>query len=137
MHTTIHIAAKDRFHSHLHMFLTWYAIERPKAIAHQYCRYASAFGESFSLIFLLKTLIAPYKNIKDEYPRRGFNLEAILQTLTLNITARVIGMIFRTVAIVFGIVTQVLLISMFMLYFLVWIFFPLAALGGIAFILFD
>lgn len=131
MHASVSTGTTTRSQPLLLQFLSWYILHRPSAILRTWGRYASAFGESFSFIFLLKTFLAPYKNIKDEYPRRGFNLENILQTLTLNITARVIGMIFRTVAIVIGIAVQALLAACFIAYFLLWIFFPFASAAGL------
>lgn len=109
----------------LPMFLTWYFSERPHAIVHLYLRFAQAFSETFSFMFILKTLFAPWKSITDEYPKKGFNLEEIAATFFLNLTSRGIGFIFRIVAMVTGLLIQVALLVGFMTYLLVWMLFPI------------
>ncbi len=105
-------------------FLYWYFAERPHEIVSNYLNYANAFSESFSLMFMLKTLFSPWKNITDEYPSKGFNLEQILETFFLNVTSRVIGMVFRLFAMILGIAIQIGLIAGFMSYLLLWLLFP-------------
>ena len=121
--------------SHVSDFLRWSWVKRPAHIARVYTRYVSAFGSMFSLVFLIRTFAAPWKSIKDEYPRKGFNLNVILETLTLNITARVIGMVVRTGAMITGFIIQLFLFVGFAVYRLLWIFFPLLIVVGALLIL--
>lgn len=120
--------------SALRSFVTWYLFERPAEIAMNYARYASAFSESFSLWFMLKTLVSPWKSITDDYPDKGFNLEQILETFFLNMTSRMMGMIIRACAIVAGIAIQAILFAGFALYFAAWVFFPLIVIGVLVFL---
>lgn len=113
------------------MFLRWYFTQRPSEILHAYRAYAAAFMETFSFVFLLKTLLSPWKNIKDAYPSKGFNVGAIFETLTLNLTARVIGSVVRIIAIVVGIAMQLLLMIGFVAYAILWIIFPPLLLIGV------
>lgn len=117
-------------------FLHWYFIERPAELARTYTDYAKAFGAIFSIVFLLRTLFAPWKSIQDAYPSKGFNLNDILQTLTLNVTARVIGCIIRLFAIFFGFLLQIALVAGFSLYTLLWVLFPFIAIFAIPFLLY-
>ncbi len=117
-------------------FLHWYFTERPVELARAYTRYAKAFGAVFSMIFLLRTLFAPWKSIQDAYPTKGFNLNDILQTLTLNVTARAIGFIIRLAAIVAGLVLQVALFAGFSLYILLWVLFPVIIIIALPFLLY-
>lgn len=106
-------------------FALWYAGERPREIAASYLRYAGAFGESFSIRFLLKTLFSPWKSITDDYPSKGLNIEAIVSTFFLNITSRVIGFVFRVATIILGFCIQVALLCGFSAYLLLWMLYPL------------
>lgn len=108
----------------LREFIRWYFVERPLRIATMYRRYASALGDAFSFVFLIKSFVAPWKSIQDEYNMRGLNIGNLLQTLTLNITSRVIGMFFRLVAILTGIVIEVICAVIFAGYLLLWLLFP-------------
>jgi len=112
-------------------FLYWYFAERPYEIVSKYLNFANAFSESFSLMFMLKTLLSPWKSITDEYPTKGFNLEKILETLFLNLTSRAIGLIFRLFAMITGILIQIFLLVGFMSYLLLWISFPLILAAAI------
>lgn len=116
------------------VFFHWYVVQRPKEIAHAYAAYAAAFGSMFSIVFLLKTLFAPWKSIRDTYPSKGFDITAILQTLTLNLTARVIGCIIRLGALLFGVALQIAIFAGFAFYILLWIGFPLIVIFAIPFL---
>lgn len=110
-------------------FVLWYWSVHPRRILHTYVAYADAFSEMFSIVFLLRTLFAPWKSIRDSYPTKGFNLSAILETWTLNVTARAIGCFIRIVAILLGIVLQVIILTMFGAYFLLWMAYPILILA--------
>lgn len=116
------------------LFVRWYLVQRPAEIMREYVAYAAAFGSMFSIIFLLKTLFAPWKSIRDAYPTKGFDIAAILQTLTLNITARVIGCIIRLGALLFGVLLQAALFAGFSFYILLWVAFPVIGLFAVPFL---
>jgi hypothetical protein len=107
------------------VFLRWYFLQRPLAIARAYQDYAAAFGSMFSIVF-----------IRDAYPKKGFDVTAILQTLTLNVTARTIGCIIRLSALLFGLLLQGALFAGFSLYILLWVTFPVIAVFAIPFLFF-
>lgn len=107
----------------------WYFVTRPAAILSLWKEYAAAFGALASFVFLFKTLFAPWKSIKDEYPNAGFNIAAFFETLTLNITARAIGFVIRIFAIVAGAVMQIVLAIGFLTYLIAWLIFPALLIG--------
>jgi hypothetical protein len=109
----------------LPLFLRWYFVERPAAILKLYGAYAQAFYRYFSFTFLIKTLVAPWKKITDDYPQKGLNLRAIAETLLMNLTTRGIGLVVRVGTIILGLLVQVALLIIGIGYLLVWIFFPL------------
>lgn len=106
-------------------FLHWYFVEEPQRIVRRIWEYLQAFMEIFSFVFLVRTLFSPWKAITDEYPQKGFNLEHILETLTLNVTSRVIGFIFRIVVFVFGVGVVAAFCIVSVLFFFAWILFPI------------
>ena len=116
-------------------FVRWYWVEHPPLIGKTYLQYAGAFRESFSIIFMLKTLFLPWKSIKDSYPTKGFNMQAILETLFLNITTRAIGAFIRLCAIIAGLVIQILLLAGFLAYLVLWMIFPAIVLALIPYLI--
>jgi len=117
-------------------FLRWYFLERPLEIVHLYVEYATALGEMFSLVFLIRTLFSPWKEIIDTYPKKGFDVSQILQTFFLNLTTRSIGAFIRLSAIVTGIVLQLFLLVCFVLYFIAWVTFPALSASGFPYALY-
>jgi hypothetical protein len=105
----------------------WYFGRHPRRIIGEYMRYAHAFRESFAILFLLKTLFAPWKSIRDAYPQKGLNLQAIAETLFLNLTTRGIGAFIRLCAIIAGLVIQICLLTGYILYLVWWFIFPVIA----------
>jgi hypothetical protein len=112
----------------LPQLLVWHFRDHPIRIVHTYMEYALAFRESFSILFLLKTVFAPWKSIKDSYPQKGLNVQAIFETLFLNLTTRTIGAIIRLSAIIAGLVIQIALVAGFLLYLIWWMLFPFVLL---------
>lgn len=108
----------------LSALLEWYWVDRPSEIVEKYFQYAKALWESFSVPFMLKTLLSPWKKITDGYPTKGFNLEAIAQTFFLNMTSRGIGFVMRVFCIIAGIFIQVALLAAALAYAIAWLVFP-------------
>jgi hypothetical protein len=116
------------------MFVRWYLAEVPVGIVRGYVAYAYALSEAFSILFLLRTLFSPWKNIVDAYPTKGFNLERILETLALNMTARGIGAVIRITVILAGIAMQVACLAVTAALLVLWLFFPVLSVGGVAYV---
>lgn len=115
-------------------FFSWYFLEMPWKIVRSWGEYLRTVGEIFSFIFLIKTFVKPWKSITDKYPDKGFNIGIIAQAFTLNCTSRIIGMIFRSVALVIGIVIEVMVITVFFAILIVWFFFPILVAMDIIFL---
>ena len=60
----------------------------------------------------------------DEYPKNLTNIGEIAQVFTLNCTTRIIGMIFRTVALSVAIILHAALIVLFTVYLVLWLSYP-------------
>ena len=115
-------------------FVRWYFWEQPSRILRVYFAYLRAFVEIFSFIFLVRTLISPWRQITDPYPARGFNLSQFSQTLTLNIVSRTIGLIFRSVTLFFGLASVVALTIGFGFFYMAWLSFPVVFWVGLTYI---
>lgn len=76
----------------------WYAWTRPYGILFGGFRYAGAILASFSVIFLLKTLLSPWKNILDD--SRPRTIQAVLERWSLSLLSRGVGCVVRIVSIV-------------------------------------
>ncbi len=112
-------------------FLPWYFFKQPVNIVKLYGAYAKTFLQIFSFLFLLKTLFSPWKSIADEYPSNHLDIKRMTQVFALNCTARGVGFVVRSLAIILGMVVQAALFCVFVFYFFFWIAFPLIAALGI------
>ncbi|MBI3335954.1 hypothetical protein HYZ98_00085 [Candidatus Peregrinibacteria bacterium] len=115
-------------------FVSWYIGEKPVRIFQRYWDYTTAFAEIFSFIFLLKTLFAPWKNITDVKKKSGFDLSQWGQRVVLNITSRVVGMIVRMIALITGVVIEVLLLAGFVFLSVAWFAYPALAVIAVTFL---
>lgn len=116
-------------------FLPWYFLHIPRQIVQAYLGYARAFAAIFSLLFLLRTLASPWKNIADTYPANMLQLSKVLKVFTLNMTARCVGFVVRTITICIGLIVQGVLLVFMTTIFLFWITFPIIALLSIEFLM--
>ena len=105
-------------------FLKWYFAEVPLHFLRSYGEYFRALNEIFSFWFLIKTFLSPWKGIVDRTERRGFDLNLIAQAIVLNITSRIIGMVFRLTALIVGIVVELVFFTAFTAMIIVWLAFP-------------
>lgn len=105
-------------------------MERPAALMRDTVRYVRALGNAWSFPYLIKTYFAPWKSIHDAYPRRGLQFGRMMETLTLNVTARLIGACVRTIALIVGMCTLLLVLFCFACYLILWLLLPLLLIGG-------
>ena len=61
---------------------------------------------------------------------RGFAFKRYFEVFTFNIISRVMGAFFRSVFIVLGILTEILVVAAGVVVFLAWLFLPLLLAGG-------
>lgn len=114
-------------------FIQWYFFVQPQKILRGYFAYFRAFLEIFSFVFLLRTLLAPWKQIVASNEHKGFNLSMFAQNLTLNIVSRTIGFLFRICTIVIGLASLVVLTYLFAAFLIVWLTFPLLFWVGLTY----
>lgn len=111
-------------HKHLQAVLRWYFVEQPLGIAKNYASYARAFMEIFPLPFLMLTLIAPWKNIRERKKGHGFNLKEWFERLGFNIFSRIVGAVVRMLTMALGVLLHVTLLVLSVGYLILWVTFP-------------
>lgn len=116
------------------LFLKWYYLEAPASVVRGYFAYAAAIAEIVPFVFLLRTLLLPWKNIADRTRMRGIDLGRIVEKLSLGLLACGVGCVVRLLTIVMGLVLQIILASLVIAYLAVWITFPALLVLGIGFI---
>ena len=114
-------------------FVRWYFFTEPQKIIKTYFAYVKAFLEIFSFVFLMRTLFAPWKQISEAMPSKGFNIGMIAQAFTLNMVSRTIGFLFRIFTISIGIAFLFALTFVFALFLVVWLTFPLLFWVGLTY----
>ncbi|OHA88763.1 MAG: hypothetical protein A2741_01580 [Candidatus Zambryskibacteria bacterium RIFCSPHIGHO2_01_FULL_43_27] len=86
----------------------------------QFIRFTISF---FSITFLVRTLFAPWKRMKENY-EKGFDPEGFFSTLIVNLIMRLVGFVIRTFALAVGIVAVILVLLISALVFVFWALFP-------------
>lgn len=118
----------------LPLFVFWYFVRRPVAIVRTWISFSAALQESFSLLFLLRTLLAPWKRILDPFPKNIFDVSALFEAIVFNAVTRAIGAIIRLVTLILGTVLLLLTAVLFLGYLLVWMVFPFFLVLGFVFL---
>jgi hypothetical protein len=83
----------------------------------------------FSFKLLLKTWFAPWKRLGETYGG-GLDLEAFASTLIVNGLMRVVGFFTKTVVLLVGLVSYLLVLIFSFFIFIIWIFAPIILLGS-------
>ena len=111
----------------------WHFYEMPKFLLEVWKNYILFALNYFSLPLLVKSLIAPFRKYKWNYPK-GFDIGGFFSTLISNVFSRLMGAIMRIVLIIFGIFFQIFVIFAGLIIFLLWILIPFIIIAGIIFI---
>lgn len=111
-------------HKHTQAILRWYFLEQPYGIVRGYAAYGRALMEIFPLPFLMLTLIAPWKNIRERKKGHGFNIQEWFERLGFNIFSRTVGAVVRIIAMVLGVCLHIALFVFSVAYLLLWVTFP-------------
>src|SRR3989338_3065170 len=104
--------------------LPWYFLYEPWRFIRNYWGYARALNQILSITYLLRTLLSPWKSITDAYPTNLILIGKILETLTLNVTTRVIGCVIRSFTIVLAMLLHALLLAAFAVFLTAWLNYP-------------
>ena len=84
----------------------------------------------FSFKLLLKTLFAPWKRLGEHY-EGGLDLSALASTLIINGIMRTVGFITKTVVLLVGLVSYILVLIFSIFIFIIWVLAPVILLGSL------
>jgi ATP-dependent Clp protease ATP-binding subunit ClpC len=105
----------------------WFFVDRPGRIFRGSIRYASAMLESFSVVFLLKTLFSPWKNIVEDGKRRTFG--QMFEAWSLNMLSRAVGAVVRLTAVFAACAFAILSIVIGLAFLGAWFLLPLTVIA--------
>jgi hypothetical protein len=114
----------------LSSWILWHYVISLEKIYRQWKDFLKFNMDYFSIPFLLKTIFSPWKKYKISYGK-GFDIAKIFEALTFNVFSRFIGAGIRTLVILFGLLSQFLIIFFGIFIILFWIILPLVTAFGI------
>ncbi|MCX6724050.1 MAG: hypothetical protein NT155_02620 [Candidatus Staskawiczbacteria bacterium] len=114
------------------LWFLWHFYEMPKFLLGVWKNYILFALNYFSLPVLLKSLVAPWRKYKWNYPR-GFDVGEFFTTLISNMFSRFLGAIMRIVLIAVGVVFQIFVIFSGLVIFLLWLLVPFIIIAGFIF----
>jgi len=115
------------------LWFFWHFYEMPEFLLGVWKNYILFALNYFSLPLLLKSLFAPWRKYKWNYPK-GLNIAEFFNTLISNAFSRMLGAIMRLVLIITGILFQIFVIFAGLAIFLFWIFIPFIVIAGLIFV---
>jgi hypothetical protein len=121
-------------HNILMVWLSWHFFEMSKFLLGVWKNYILFALNYFSLPTLLKSLLAPWRKYKWNYPK-GFDIAEFFNTFISNVFSRLLGALMRIVLIIFGILFQIFVIFAGLVVFLLWILLPFIIVAGFLFFL--
>ena len=117
------------------LWFFWHFYEMPKFLFGAWKNYILFALNYFSLPLLLKSLFAPWRIYKWNYPK-GFDVGEFFSTLISNAFSRILGALMRVILIIIGIIFQIFVILAGLIIFLLWILIPFIIIAGFLFALF-
>jgi hypothetical protein len=117
------------------LWFYWQFYEMPIFLLGVWKNYILFALNYLSLTVLLKSLFAPWRRYKWNYPK-GLNVGEFFNTLISNAFSRLLGALMRVVLIVAGILFQIFVIFAGLIIFLSWILAPFIIIAGFLFVLF-
>ena len=110
-------------------YLTWHFFDTTKGILGAWQNCLKFNLNYWSVPLLLKTWFSPWRRYKYSYGR-GFSFTKYFEVFTFNLTSRIIGAIMRSVLIIMGLLTEVLVCLSGATVFLAWLILPFLVFFG-------
>ncbi len=112
------------------LYLQWQFADVPRAILAGWKNCLRFNLNYWSVPLLLKTLFSHWRRYRYSYGR-GFNLKRYFEAFSFNMISRILGTLMRSVLIVLGLLTEILVILAGAIVFFIWLILPLLLIGGI------
>jgi len=106
-------------------FWTWYFGVAPKNIVEIWANFLKADLHYFSVFLLLRTLFSPWHKDKTGYGR-GFDFKRYLEVWVLNMIARFVGFIVRSVTIAIAVIAEIFILAFGLMFLSFWMLAPVA-----------
>jgi len=110
-------------------YLEWHFLDVSKGILHAWQNCLRFNLNHWSVPLLLKTWFSPWRRYKYDYGK-GFSFGKYFEVFTFNMSSRIIRAIMRTVLIILGLSTEVLVFFSGAIVFLTWLVLPFLLIIG-------
>jgi len=104
-------------------YISWHYTLAIKNILNIWKNFLWFIFNFFSIPTLLKTFFAPFQRLQERY-RGGLDIEDLLSTVFINTLMRIVGMIFRSILIVLGLISYLAMVVVGVSFLLIWILLP-------------
>ena len=105
-------------------YVLWHYGEGIKNIAALGLNFLRFEHHFFSQKLLLKTLFSPYRRMQERY-KKGFDMEAFLESAIINFITRLVGFLLRSIILLASGVANIFTIIAIPIALALWIFLPL------------
>jgi hypothetical protein len=112
-------------------YAIWHYTRAPRDILQIWKNFLWFFYNFFSIPLLLLSLLAPFERL-DEKPRKGFDAQAIFESIVVNILMRIVGFIVRAVTILIGLAFMIAVFFAGIIFFVMWLFAPFVLISVLA-----
>ena len=110
-------------------YLEWHFIDTPKGILGAWKNCLRFNLNYWSVPLLLRTLFSHWRRYRYSYGR-GFDFKRYFEVFTFNMISRVLGAVMRSILIILGFFTEILVFLAGAIVFLIWLILPFLLVGG-------
>lgn len=111
-------------------YLSWQIFEMPKNILKAWKNFLLFSLNYFSVPLLLKTFFSHWRRYRWEYPK-GFDFGIYFEVFFSNLISRSLGIVFRSVLIIVGLILEILILFAGFFIFLGWLILPILLIFGL------
>lgn len=115
----------------LSLFFSWYYKDLPKKAYQVWRNFLWFILYYFSIKELLLSFFSPWRRYSMPYSK-GFDIKQWWESFTFNVFSRFMGMMLRTFLILFGLLIEILVFVIGVLFFVIWPVFPFLLIGAFA-----
>ena len=109
-------------------FIQWYYGESVPGIFRFWRNFVRVTLRFFAISWHVTNFFRPWKQMALGYDEHGFNIKVFISSLNYNVVSRLIGMVIRTVLIVWGVISVLFLAIVGAVITIVWALLPIGLL---------
>ena len=111
-------------------YLEWQFYDTPRGILRAWVNCLRFNLNYWSVPLLIKSFFSHWRRYRYSYGR-GFDFKRYFEVFTFNMISRTLGAILRSIFIILGLLTEILVIPAGLIVFLSWLFLPILLILGI------